>query len=67
MNRIKDKLIELGMSQNELARILGVSKGTTSSWCNNLSQPPVSKILKLCEILSCEISDLLVTPMKKKS
>ena len=66
MNKIKERLTELGMSQNELARALGVSKGTTSSWCNNLSQPPVSRILKLCEVLSCEISDLLVSPTKKK-
>ena len=65
MNRIHDVLKEKGMKQIELAEALGVTKSSVSQWCNNLVQPPLSKLNKIAEAIGCDVTDLIVSKKKK--
>ena len=64
MNKIKTVLKSQGRSQIWLASHLDVSKSTMSGWCTNNTQPTIEKLYRVAEILSVEVSDLLV-PIKK--
>ena len=52
---LADKIIELrkksGMTQDELAEKLGVSRQSVSKWEGAQSTPDLARILKLAEIL----------------
>ena len=48
----------LGMSQNELAKKLGVSKTTVSNWETGYSTPPLERALIVSRILNKDVSDL---------
>lgn len=52
-------LSELNMSQNELARRLGKSKATVSSWTRGEKAPTMRSIDEMCNVFGCERSDLL--------
>ena len=49
---IKNIRLALGLTQNEFAEILGVSKTTVSLWENDFKKPAprnIKKILKYCK------------------
>ncbi len=46
-----------GLSQQDLCKIFKVGQSTFSAWENGISEPDISRFLKLCEIY--EISDIL--------
>ncbi len=50
---------EKGIGQRELARQLGVSATTVSSWCNGLKVPRMGKIETLAVFFHVEKSDLI--------
>ena len=58
---LKRYLAEFGMSQNELARRLGVTSATVSTWCRATKYPTIDRIDDLCEIFHCERVDLTET------
>jgi transcriptional regulator with XRE-family HTH domain len=60
MNRILEVIKEKGIKQAELAKQLGCAKSTVSMYCSNTMQPSLSKLIKISELLNCEIGDLLV-------
>ncbi len=45
--KLKEKRTALGLSQEDLAKAVGVSRQTVSSWENNRSYPDIGSILKL--------------------
>lgn len=47
------------ISQNELARQLGVSSAATNKWCKGETMPRMGKIDAICSILKIRRSDLL--------
>lgn len=47
------------LGQNELAKIIGVSKQTISNWENGRRTPDADLIRKLCETLGCTSDYLL--------
>lgn len=65
MNRIKEMISITGMKQQQVANELGVARSTVSMYCSNTMQPPVKKLIKLAEVLNCDVSDLLVSHKKK--
>lgn len=67
--KIEDKLLKLrkekGLSQEEVADILNVSRQTISKWETGQSTPDFDKILPLCELYEIS-SDELLTGKKKE-
>ena len=58
-----DKLIALrkkkGLSQEELAEKLGVSRQSVSKWESNNTYPETDKIVQICNIFECTMDDLI--------
>ncbi len=47
-----------GLSQRDLATLLGVSPGSISQFENDKRKPRLETILKLTKVLDCKVSDL---------
>ena len=58
-----DKLIELrkknGLSQEELAEKLGVSRQSVSKWESNNTYPETDKIIQIANLFDCSMDDLI--------
>lgn len=58
-----DKLILLrkqkGLSQEELAEKLGVSRQSVSKWESNYTYPETDKIVQICNLFDCSMDDLI--------
>lgn len=58
-----DKLIRLrkknGLSQEELAEKLGVSRQSVSKWESNNTYPETDKIVQICNLFNCSMDDLI--------
>ncbi len=58
-----DKLISLrkknGLSQEELASKLNVSRQSVSKWESNNTYPETDKIVQICNIFDCSMDDLI--------
>ena len=65
VNRIKLVLIEKKRTNKWLSEQLGVTPSTVSKWCTNSSQPDISNLLKMAELLEVDIKELLVSEYKK--
>jgi len=59
LNRIKVALCERKITSKELALALGKSQCTVSRWCNNVSQPDLSTLNKIAEVLEVDPRELL--------
>lgn len=55
---IKERRIELGLSQQKLATKLGVRQNTVSSWETGVRRPDITILPKLASVLGCTIDDL---------
>lgn len=72
-----DKLIQLrkknGLSQEELAAKLNVSRQSVSKWESNNTYPETDKIVQICNIFDCTMDDLInenikdITAVERKS
>ena len=56
----------MGMSQEDLAPIMGVSAITVSRWETGRQSPDTSTLLKLSQFFSCTIDDLLNPTMPRQ-
>lgn len=56
-----------GMSQEELAEKLGVSRQAISKWENGISSPEMAQLTKLCEIFETTPNELLGYEDKKET
>ena len=65
INRIKLVLVEKKRTSKWLSEQLGVTPSTVSKWCTNSSQPDISNLLKISELLEVDIKELLVSEYKK--
>jgi putative transcriptional regulator len=56
-----DKLLtEKEMSQHELARLTGIRQPSINEMSRNqTSRLPLANLAKICEVLNCEITDIL--------
>ncbi|MGK7392610.1 MAG: helix-turn-helix transcriptional regulator [Candidatus Cyclobacteriaceae bacterium M2_1C_046] len=59
INRLKVVLVEKGHTNKWLSEKMGVHISTVSSWCTNVRQPKLEKLLDLAEILNVDIRELL--------
>ena len=65
INRIKLVLVEKKRTSKWLSKQLGVTPSTVSKWCTNSSQPDLSNLLKMADLLEVDIKELLVSEYKK--
>ena len=61
--KLGDKIIILrkknGLSQEELAEKLGVSRQSVSKWESNNTYPETDKIVQICNLFDCSMDDLI--------
>lgn len=50
---------EKGMTQEELAEIMGVSSQAVSKWENGNAMPEVALLTKLSKVLNCSVDNIL--------
>ena len=56
-------LAEKNKSNKWLAEQLGKDPGTVSKWCTNTSQPDLSTLTRIAQLLDVDIKDLLNSRM----
>ena len=60
MLKIDQLLSEREMSQHELARLTGIRQPSINEMCRNQSKrPPLENLAKICEVLQCDITDIM--------
>jgi DNA-binding XRE family transcriptional regulator len=59
-SRIKIRLAELEMRQQELSETLGVTRQTMSLWANGKSSPTLETAFKIAKLLDCKVDDLFI-------
>ena len=65
INRIKVVLVEKKRTNKWLAEQLGVNPSTVSKWCTNSSQPDLTSLLKISDLLGVDIKELIVREYKQ--
>ena len=63
MNRIKVVLVEKQKTNRWLAKQMGKSENTISRWCSNKSQPSISQLQEIANLLDVDVRTL-ITPTK---
>lgn len=63
MNRIGAWRIYRGLTQSDLARMVGVSAGTIHTWENHKFLPRPMHLTLLCKALRCTVQDLYAEAM----
>lgn len=58
-NPITKRRLELGLTQVQLAEMLGRQQQSISDWETGRSIPTMRSLSKLSKVLSCSIADLL--------
>ncbi len=57
--RLRYYLNKYEMTQNELAKRLGVGTTSVYNWCNGIKSPRMDKVDAMCDIFNCRRSDLM--------
>ena len=63
IKRIKVVLVEKKKTSRWLAESLGKNPATVSKWCTNTSQPDLSTLTRIAQLLDVDIKDLLNSRM----
>lgn len=59
-SKIKVRLAELDVKQQDLSEKLGVTKQTMNAWVNGRSMPTLETAFKIANVLECRVDDLYV-------
>jgi len=65
VNRIKLVLVEKKKTSKWLSEQMGVTPSTVSKWCTNSSQPDLSSLLKIADLLGVDLRELIVREYKQ--
>ena len=65
VNRIKLVLVEKKRTNKWLSEQMGVNPSTVSKWCTNSSQPDLTSLLKIADLLGVDIKELIGREYKK--
>ena len=58
-SRLKNARSEHGLTQEQVAEELGVSRQSISNWENNRSYPDIVSVIKLSDLYSISLDELL--------
>ena len=64
INRIKLVLVEKKRTNKWLSEQMGVTPSTGSKWCTTSSQPDLSSLLKIADLLEVDLRELIVREYK---
>ena len=64
VNRIKLVLVEKKSTSKWLSEQMGVNPSTVSKWCTNTSQPDITSLLRIADLLEVDIKELIVREYK---
>ena len=64
VNRIKLVLVEKKRTSKWLSEQMGVNPSTVSKWFTNTSQPDITSLLKIADLLEVDIKELIVREYK---
>lgn len=64
INRIKLVLVEKKRTNKWLSEQMGVTPSTVSKWCANSSQPDLTSLLKIADLLEVDLRELIVREYK---
>ena len=59
MNRIRELRQKKYLSQEELARLLGVDRSAVAKWETETNLPRAEKLLQMAEIFDCSVDKIL--------
>ena len=59
MNRIRELRQKKHLSQEELARLLGVDRSAVAKWETETNLPRAEKLLQMAEIFDCSVDKIL--------
>jgi transcriptional regulator with XRE-family HTH domain len=65
LTAIQDYREKSGMTQQELADVLGVTQGAVANWENGIRKPDIFMLKKIADALHCTADDLLTTKDKE--
>lgn len=57
--KIKEKRVEKGLSQIELATEIGVSQSTVAGWETGSVYPRIDKLLAMAKLFGCTVDELI--------
>jgi DNA-binding XRE family transcriptional regulator len=57
-SRLKVRLAELEIKQQDLSEQLGVTKQTLNGWVNSRTVPTLEMAFRIAKILDCKVDDL---------
>ncbi|MBQ8177565.1 MAG: helix-turn-helix transcriptional regulator [Clostridia bacterium] len=57
--RLKELRIQEGLSQQAMAKLLGTSQASLSKWENDIQEPCIDEIVKICNALNVTCDYLL--------
>ncbi|CAK7047697.1 MAG: LexA repressor [Eubacterium sp.] len=68
-SRIKERRLNIGLTQEQLAKLIGVTKGSIANYENEVSVPKVEILFKLFDALKCDANylyqdDMDIKPME---
>ena len=58
-DNLRDILLDVGMSQSELADELGIDKSLVSRYVNKQYIPNLKTIINMAYVLNCDVSELI--------
>ena len=64
VNRIKLVLVEKKRTSKWLSEQMGGNPSTVSKWCTNTSQPDITSLLRIADLLEVDIKELIVREYK---
>ena len=65
MNNFKRARLIQGLTQTELARLLGVAPVSVSKWENGKGLPKAKRLQDVADVLGTTVSDLLSEPERR--
>ena len=64
LNRIKVVLVEQNRTAKWLSEQIGKNTCSVSRWCTNTSQPDITSLLRIADLLEVDIKELIVREYK---
>lgn len=59
VNTVAERRKEVGLTQKQLANLLGLKRSSISKWENGASKPRAETLKKLADLLNCTVDELL--------
>ena len=66
-NRLKERREQLGLTQSEVASLLGITPGAVGNYENGVSTPKADILFKVFDALKCDANYLLQDGMNERS